>query len=44
MPFKNELLLKLEGFEYATSLDLSTGYYHIRLIKHASNLCKIVIS
>ena len=29
----NEMLLKLEGFQYATSLDLNMGYYHIRLSK-----------
>ena len=31
MPKINEMLLKLEGFQYATSLDLSMGYYHIQL-------------
>ena len=44
MPKTNEILLKLEGFQYDTSLDLNMGYYHIRLIKNASNLCKIIIS
>ena len=29
MPKINEILLKLEGFQYATSLDLDMGYYHI---------------
>ena len=38
----NEILLKLEGFQYATSLDLNMGYYHIRLRKNASNLCTII--
>ena len=32
MPKINEMLLKLEGFQYAKSLDLSIGYYHIRII------------
>ena len=32
--------LKLEIFQYATSLDLNMGYYHIRLSENASNLCK----
>ena len=27
----NEMLLKLEGFQYSTPLDLNMGYYHIRL-------------
>ena len=43
MPKINEMLLKLEGFQYATSLDLNMGYYHIRLIKNASNLCTIIL-
>ena len=43
MPKINEMLLKLEGFQYATSLDLNMGYYHILLSENASNLCKIII-
>ena len=39
MPKINRMLLKVEGFQYAKSLDLNMGYYHIRLIKNASNLC-----
>ena len=27
----NDMLLKLEVFQYATSLDLNMGYYHIQL-------------
>ena len=38
-----EMLLKLEGFQYATSLYLNMGYYHIWLSKNASNLCTIII-
>ena len=38
----NEMLLKLEGFQYANSLDLNMGYYHIRLSKKTSILCKII--
>ena len=33
MPKNNEMLLKLEGFQYAMSLDLNMGYYYIRLRK-----------
>ena len=33
MPKKNEMLLKLEGFQYAKSLYLNIGYYHILLRK-----------
>ena len=43
MPKINEMLLKLEGFQYAMSLDLDIGYYHIRLSENASNLCMIII-
>ena len=32
LPSIQDMLLKLEGFQYATSLDLNMGYYH-------SNLC-----
>ena len=39
----NEILLKLEGFQYATYLDLNMGYYNIRLSKNASNLCTIIL-
>ena len=37
------MLLNLEGFKYATSLNLNMSYYHIRLIKEASNLCNIIL-
>ena len=39
----NEMLLKLEVFQYAKSLDLNMGYYHIRLSENASILCKIIL-
>ena len=39
----NEMLLELEGFQYATSLDLNMGYYHILLSENAINLCTIII-
>ena len=37
------MLLNLEGFQYATSLYLNMGYYHIRISKNASNLCMIIL-
>ena len=43
MPHIQELLTKLEGFSYASSLDLNMGYYHIRLDTDASKLCTIVL-
>ena len=39
----NEMLLNIEGVQYATPLDLNMGYYHIRLIQQASNLCTIIL-
>ena len=36
-------MLKLEGFKYATSLDLNMGYYHIELSPHSKQLCTIVL-
>ena len=43
MPKTGEMLLKLEGFNYFTSLDLDMGYYHICLSEEASNLCTIIL-
>jgi Reverse transcriptase (RNA-dependent DNA polymerase) len=37
------MLLKLEGFQWATSLDLNMGYYHIELSPFSKQLCKIVL-
>jgi hypothetical protein len=31
IPNIQDMLLNLEGFQYATSLDLNMGYYHIEL-------------
>ena len=31
IPKIQDLMLKLEGFQYGTSLDLNMGYYHIEL-------------
>ena len=44
MPNINGMLMKLEGFQYATSLDSNMGYYHIWLTEYASNLCIEVLS
>ena len=43
MPKIIEMLLKLEGFQYASSIYLNMGYYNIRLSKNASNLCTIIL-
>ena len=43
MPKIQDLLQKLEGFIYATSLDLNMGYYHIELTPNAHRLCTIIM-
>ena len=43
IPKIQDLLLKLEGFQLATSLDLNMGYYHIELDAKSSRLCTIVL-
>ena len=35
IPRIQDMLLKLEGFQFATSLDLNMGYYHIELSPHS---------
>ncbi len=36
------ILQELEGFTYATALDLNMGYYTIRLDPMASKMCPII--
>jgi hypothetical protein len=36
------ILQELEGFTYATALDLNMGYYTIRLDPMASKMCTII--
>jgi transposase InsO family protein/exonuclease VII small subunit len=43
IPKITDMLQKLEGFSYATSLDLNMGYYHIELTPDSSRLCTIVL-
>ena len=43
IPKIQDLMLKLEGFQYATSLDLNMGYYHIELSPDSKKLCTIVL-
>ena len=43
IPKIQDLLMKLEGFKYATSLDLNMGYYHIELNPDSKKLCTIVL-
>ncbi len=43
IPKIQDLLLKLEGFQFATSLDLNMGYYHIELNPTSKRYCTIVL-
>ena len=43
LPKIQDMLLKMEGFQYATSLDLNMGYYHIKLDANSIKLCTIVL-
>ena len=43
IPKIQDLMLKLEGFQYGTSLDLNMGYYHIELSPSSKRLCTIVL-
>ena len=43
IPKIQDMLLKLEGFQYATSLDLNMGYYHIELSPTAKQICTIIL-
>ena len=42
IPKIQDMLHKLEGFMYATSLDLNMGYYHIKLDPDAQKYCMII--
>ena len=42
LPNIKDILLKLEGFKYGTTLDLNMGYYHIELSPFSKTLCTIV--
>ena len=43
IPKIQDMLLKLQGFKYATSLDLNMGYYTIRLNPTTADMCTIVL-
>ena len=42
MPLIMDLMQTLEGFTYATTLDLNMGYYTIKLDNAAQKICTIV--
>ena len=43
VPNIQEMMLNLEGFKYATALDLNMGYYHVKLDADSRKLCTIVL-
>ncbi len=43
IPHIQDMLMNLEGFQYATSLDLNMGYYHLELSPESRELCTIVL-
>jgi hypothetical protein len=43
MPNIQDMMLTLEGFQYATALDLNMGYYHVRLDPDSRKLCTIIL-
>ncbi len=43
IPQFQELFHNLKGFQYATSLDLNMGYYHIKVTPKASSYCTVVL-
>ena len=42
IPNIQDMLMNLEGFQYATSLDLNMGYYHIELSPASKRMCTLV--
>jgi hypothetical protein len=42
LPRISDTLQQLEGFNYATSLDMNMGYYHIKLSLTAADMCTII--
>ena len=43
LPKISDLLQKLQGFTYATAIDLSMGYYHIPLDAVSQRLCTMIL-
>ena len=42
IPKIGDMIRSMEGFTFATALDLNMGYYHIKLDADAQRLCTIV--
>jgi hypothetical protein len=43
IPHIQDMLLNLDGFQYATSLDLNMGYCHIELNSDSKKYCTIAV-
>jgi hypothetical protein len=43
LPKITDILQNLEGFQYATAIDLSMGYYHIPLDEFSQQLCTMIL-
>ena len=43
IPKIQDLMQKIKGFQYGTSLDLNMGYYHIELSPQSKQICTIVL-
>ena len=43
LPVVDEVIWKMNGFTYATCLDINRGYYHFELDEASSKLCGIVL-
>jgi hypothetical protein len=43
LPKISDMLRKVRGFEYATAIELSMGYYHIPLDLEAQKLCPTIV-
>jgi hypothetical protein len=43
LPQISDILRKLSGFKYATTIELSMGYYHIQLDLEAQTLCTTIL-
>jgi hypothetical protein len=39
---KSGMIRSMEGFTFASALDLNMGHYHIKLDADAQNLCTII--
>ena len=43
LPKINDMMQKLEGFRFASALDLNMGYYTLRLDPHSQDICTIIL-